>query len=170
VTSRNKWIIGVLTTGALVGGIALATPQVGLLASTVLVTGTINRDVNAHAHVALAGSEEGFSAQVETEGAANFLVLDAKYAQGGTTGWHNHPGVLLLSLAADSGPIDWYDSKCQKHVYQAGDSWTEGTSLHDVVFPSALGAHFVITYILPKGVGRRADQSPPDCAAALGMI
>jgi hypothetical protein len=169
MTPRSKFVVSTAALAALAAGIALATPQVGLLFSSVLATGTVNHDVNARAHVALAGSEEGFSAQVETEGAANFLVLDAKYAQGGTTGWHSHPGILLLSLAADSGPIDWYDANCVKHVYNAGDSWTEGTSLHDVVFPTAQGAHFVITYILPKGVGRRTDQAPPACAAALGL-
>jgi hypothetical protein len=78
--------------------------------------------------------------------------------------WHTHPGILLLTLAADSGSIDWYDSNCRKSVYKAGDSWTEGTTLHDVVVNDAAGAHFLVTYILAKEQPRRVDQEPPACA------
>jgi hypothetical protein len=82
---------------------------------------------------------------------------------------HTHPGILLLALAADSGPIDWYDANCQKTVYSAGYSWTEGTKLHDVVNSSSQDAHFVVTYVAPKGVNKRTDQPAPACAAALGL-
>ena len=50
----------------------MATPSLGVLYNAILATGTVNHDINAHAHVALPGSEDGFNAQVETEGAANF--------------------------------------------------------------------------------------------------
>jgi quercetin dioxygenase-like cupin family protein len=106
--------------------------------------------IHAHAHVALPGSDEGFSAELETEGAANFIVQDVIFAPGGTTGWHKHPGVLLLSLTVDSGSVDWYDAKCVKHVYNAGDSWTEGTTLHDVVNNSSSNAHFIVTYLVAR--------------------
>jgi hypothetical protein len=76
---------------------------------------------------------------------------------------------LLLSLAADSGPIDWYDANCVKTVYQAGDSWTEGTKLHDVVNNSSIDAHFVVTHVVAKGINKRTDQSAPAFAAALGL-
>ena len=91
------------------------------------------------------------------------------FLPGGTTGWHTHPGVLLLSLTADSGPIDWYDANCVKHVYQPGDSWTEGTTLHDVVNSSSLNAHIVVTYVIAKGMSKRIDQPAPACAAAFGL-
>ena len=67
-------------------------------------TGTINREIHAHAHVALAGTEEGFSAELETEGASNVIQQEIKFSPGGTTGWHTHPGILLLTLAANSAP------------------------------------------------------------------
>ena len=155
---------------ACAAGLALATPSLGVLYNVVSVIGTINHDVNAHAHVALPGSEEGFRAEVETDGAANFIVQDVIFGPGGTTGWHKHPGVLLLSLTADSGSVDWYDARCGKHVYNAGDSWTETTTLHDVVNNSSANAHFIVTYIVAKGVNKRTDEAPPPCAAALGLL
>ena len=167
---RNmKVLFGGDSVCCLVAGLALATPTIGAWYNVILSTGTVNRDVHAHASVALPGTEDGFSAELETEGAANFIVQEVKFSPGGTTGWHTHPGILLLSLAADSGPIDWYDANCVKTVYQAGDSWTEGTKLHDVVNNSSIDAHFVVTYVVAKGINKRTDQPAPACAAALGL-
>ena len=164
-----KVLLGVASICCLVAGLAMATPTIGAWYNVILSTGTVNRDVHTHAQVALPGTEDGFSAELETEGAANFIVQDVKFSPGGTTGWHTHPGILLLSLAADSGPIDWYDANCVKTVYQAGDSWTEGTKLHDVVNNSSIDAHFVVTYVVAKGINKRTDQPAPACAAALGL-
>lgn len=166
---KTKYIVGAVSAVCVVAGIAVATPSLGVLYNVVTVTGTVNHDVHAHAHVALPGSDDGFNAELETEGPANFIVQDVIFAPGGTTGWHKHPGVLLLSLTADSGSVDWYDANCVKHVYNAGDSWTEGTTLHDVVNNSTSNAHFIVTYIVAKGVGKRTDQPAPSCAAALGL-
>ena len=165
---KGKFVLAAVS-ACVVAGIAVATPSLGIMTNVISVIGTVNHDVHAHAHVALAGSDDGFSAELETEGAANFIVQDVSFAPGGTTGWHKHPGVLLLSLTAESGSVDWYDAKCEKHVYNAGDSWTEGTTLHDVVNNSSLNAHFIVTYIVAKGVVKRTDEPAPSCAAALGL-
>ena len=167
---KTKTIIGCIAAASAVAALAVATPTIGAFYNVILSTGTVHHDIHAHAHVTLAGTEDGFSAELETEGAANFIVQDVKFSPGGTTGWHTHPGVLLLSLAADSGPIDWYDAKCVKHTYNPGDSWTEATTLHDVVNSSSLDAHFIVTYVVPKGVNKRTDQAAPACAAALGLM
>ena len=156
-----------------VAGIALATPSLGVLYNNILTTGSANRDIHAHAHVAVPGTEEGFSAELETEGPSNFIVQDVIFGPGGTTGWHTHPGILMLSLTADSASVDWYDAHCNKHVYNAGDSWTEGTTVHDVVNSStSVNAHFVVTYVVAKGQNKRTDipaANIPACAVALGL-
>jgi quercetin dioxygenase-like cupin family protein len=167
--TNKKLLLAGISAAVVIAGVALATPTIGLIYNNILVTGTANRDIHAHAHVAVPGSDDGFSAELETEGASNFVVQDAIFSPGGTTGWHTHPGVLLLSLTSDSGPIDWYDSTCGKHVYQPGDSWTEGTTLHDVVNSSSINAHLVVTYVIAKGTSKRIDQPAPACAAALGL-
>lgn len=166
---KTKVLLGGALAASIVAGLALATPTIGAWYNVILSTGTVNHDVHARAHVALPGTEEGFSAELETEGAANFIQQEIKFSPGGTTGWHNHPGILLLTLAADSGPVDWYDGGCAKSVYHAGDSWTEGTKLHDVVNSSSIDAHFLVTYVVAKGISKRTDQSAPACAAALGL-
>lgn len=168
--SRNsKIILGCALAASIVAGIAFATPTVGAWYNVVLSIGTVNRDVHVHAHLQVPGMEDGFSAALETEGASNIIQQEIKFSPGGTTGWHKHPGILLLTLAADSGSIDWYDSNCGKTVYNAGDSWTEGTKLHDVVNRSSTDAHFLVTYVVAKGIPKRTDQAAPQCAAALGL-
>jgi len=166
--TRSKIFLGGIG-AACVLSIALATPTIGAFYNVILSTGTIDSDVHAHAYVTLPSQEEDFGAELHTFGAANFIVQDIKLAPGGTTGWHTHPGVLLLTLAADSGPVDWYDAHCGKVTYQAGDAWTEGTKLHDVVNNSSMDAHFLVTYVVPKGVNKRTDEPAPKCAVALGL-
>src|ERR1700739_3271375 len=87
---KTKFILGGACVASVIAGLAVATPTIGAWYNVILSTGTVNRDVSAHAHVALPGTEEGFSAALETEGAANFIVQEVKFSPGGTTGWHTH--------------------------------------------------------------------------------
>ena len=58
-----------------------------------------------------------------------------------------------------------------KYVYSVKmkSVWTEGTKLHDVVNSSSIDAHFLVTYVVAKGISKRTDQAAPACAAALGL-
>jgi quercetin dioxygenase-like cupin family protein len=163
----------VLLSGALAAsitvGLAVATPTVGAFDNVILSTGTAERDIHTHAHLALPGMDEDFSAVLVADGSSNIIQQEVKFIPGGTTGWHKHPGIVLLTLAADSGPVDWYDAKCGKTVYNAGDSWTEGTKLHDVVNHGSIDVHFLVTYIVAKDVNKRTDEEAPRCAHALGL-
>jgi quercetin dioxygenase-like cupin family protein len=164
-----------LAVASLVGGLAGATPTVGVVFNNVLATGTDNKDIDTRAHVnlpatATAGDDDddGWSAKVETDGASNVVVQDVAFVPGGYTGWHNHPGILLLTLT--EGSVEWYDAKCGKHIYNAGDSWTENTPLHYVRAVGSVNARFMITYLIAKGQPKRIDQAAPACAAALGLF
>jgi quercetin dioxygenase-like cupin family protein len=154
-----------------IGGLAMATPTVGAFYNNILSTGLADNDIHANGSVQL--GDEDFTAEVHTYGASNVVVQDVKFSPGGTTGWHKHPGVVLLTLTADSGSVDWYDAHCGKVTYKAGDTWTEGTRLHDVVNNSAMDAHFLVTYLVPAAVppgsNKRTDEPAPKCAAALGL-
>jgi hypothetical protein len=166
--TKVKLVIGGASIACVIAGLAMATPTIGAWYNVILSTGTANRDVHVHAHLALPGTEEGFSAELETEGPSNFIVQEVKLSTGGTTGWHTTPN-LAAQFGGGFRSIDWYDANCAKHVYNAGDSWTEGTKLHDVVNSSSIDAHFLVTYVVAKGVNKRTDQPAPACAAALGL-
>ncbi|MEO7206941.1 MAG: hypothetical protein ABI356_13290 [Steroidobacteraceae bacterium] len=167
--SARCFIEGTGLAASIASVLAFATPTIGAWYNVVLSTGTAERDINTHAHVVVLGMDEDFSAVLATEGASNIIQQEIKFSPGTTTGWHTHPDVGILTLAADSGSVDWYDSKCGKTVYNAADSWTEGTKLHDVVNRGSIDAHFLVTYIVAKDVSKRTDQAAPRCARALGL-
>jgi len=172
------WIAAVAITCAIVT-VVRATPVVGLLVGTILSSGTINDEIKLRVRVPLPpvvvgnsgeneDQEDEWTAELYTSGPSNFIVQDVVYAPGGHTGWHSHPGILLSSVI--SGSIEWYDSRCRKHVYNAGDSLTETTQTHYVRNVDTVNnAHFMVTYVIAKGQPRRIDQPAPACAAALGL-
>ena len=177
---RTRVLIGSLVVACGIAGIAYATPVVGLLVGTILSSGTINDEIKLRVHVPLPpvvgnsaedqdqDRDDEWRAELYTNGPSNFIVQDVIYAPGGHTGWHSHPGILLSSVV--SGSIEWYDSRCTKHVYNAGDSLTESTQTHYVRNVDTVNnAHFMVTYVIAKGQPRRIDQPAPACAAALGL-
>jgi quercetin dioxygenase-like cupin family protein len=174
----TRILIGIVAVACGIVGIAYGTPVVGLLVGTILSSGTINGEIKLRVHVPLppvvgTNSEDNedqdneWRAELYTSGPSNIVVQDVVYAPGGHTGWHSHPGILLSSVI--SGSIEWYDSRCKKHVYNAGDSLTESTQTHYVRNVEAVNAHFMVTYLLANGQPRRIDQPAPACAAALGL-
>lgn len=167
--NKMKVLLSAALAASSAAGLAVATPTVGAFNVIVLATGTSQQDIHAHGDLAIPSMEEDFAAVVATDGASNIIEQEVSFVPGGTTGWHTHPGVVLLTLTADSGPIEWYDSHCGKTIYSAGDSWTEGTKLHDVVNRSSIPAKFVVTYIVAQNVPKRTDEGAPRCAAALGL-
>src|ERR1700760_2237886 len=169
--AKMKTLLFALSAACGIVGVASATPTVGTTLNNILAAGIADSDIHANGSVQL--GDEDFTAAVHTYGASNVVVQEIKFAQVGTTGWHKHPGVVILTLAADSGSVDWYDAHCGKVTYKAGDTWTEGTRLHDVVNNSSMDAHFVVTSlvpaVVPAGSNKRTDEPAPKCAAALGL-
>ena len=152
-----------------------ATPIVGLLVGTILSSGTTGEDIMQKVHVTLPSpanatdpdDQDEWTARMFTSGPSDVIVQDVVYAPGGHTGWHSHPGILLSSVVA--GSIEWYDSKCAKHVYNPGDSLTESTQAHYVRNVGSINAHFMVTYVIAHGQPRRIDEPAPECAAVLGL-
>lgn len=157
--------------GAAIGlaGLAWATPNLGLTFTNVF--GATDRDIHDHVHVKLApgnGEDSRWGVAFFTDGPTSFISQDLTVApQTGTTGWHSHPGVLLVTVA--SGTISWYDQKCRKTLYKAGDSFTENDRVHVARNESLDPARLLITFIVPKDTNRRIDQPAPACALAAGI-
>ena len=64
-------------------------------------------------------------------GSADVVTLKVVINPGGSTGWHHHPGVTLVSVA--SGTATEYRADCEKTVLKAGDGFFEGTDEPHVV-------------------------------------
>src|SRR6266404_528973 len=144
--TRTKLLICTAALICTIAGLALATPGAGFLFNNILSLGSIERDVNEHVRVdldaaadAAAGREapgnrdrdDDWSARISTQGPSNFIVQDVALIPGGFTGWHSHPGVLLITVT--EGSIEFYDQDCAKRTYIAGQSFTEGADAHAAV-------------------------------------
>ena len=76
------------------------------------------------------------------------------------------PGMVAVTLT--SGSITWYDENCEPTVYNAGDTWLEGSQIH-AFKANGTGVQLVAWFITAQGRALRMDQPAPACAANLGL-
>lgn len=172
---RTKILIGTVTVACVVVGFAVGTPIVGLNFSNVISSGNTATGSTTHSTVKLPpapGQEPGdddneWKGMLYLSGPTNVQVLDTDYFPGGHTGWHSHPGLLVLTVI--SGSLEWYDANCNKTVHNAGESFTENTATHYLRNVGTTDLHVTVTYFLAAGQPRRIDQAAPACAAPLGL-
>jgi quercetin dioxygenase-like cupin family protein len=122
---------------ALVVGAALATTPKGVTPTplTRATLGTFEAEHN--------------SIEVESERtSADFALAKVVIEPGGTTGWHHHPGVALVSV--NSGAVTEYDKNCNKSVYKAGEGFVETKGeVHVVRNQGKANAVLYVTFIAP---------------------
>jgi hypothetical protein len=113
--NKSKVLLGTSLAATVAAGLALAAPTIGAFYNVVLSTGTAERDIHATARLVIPGMDEDFDAVLVTEGTSNIIQPEIiKFSPGGTTGWHTHPGIVLPTLAADSGPVYWYAPNAER--------------------------------------------------------
>ena len=79
---------------------------------------------------------------------ADFALAKVVIEPGGTTGWHHHPGVALVSV--NSGAVSEYDAKCHKSVVKAGEGFFETNGeVHVVRNRGKANAVLYVTFIAP---------------------
>jgi len=129
---------------ATIGTSALASPGSGI-SSQILATGDLNESVNYnHDRIKL-----------QTKDPADVRVQRLDFGPNSYTGWHHHPGVVIVTVA--SGLITTVDQNCQRKTYGPtspnGSVFVEG---HDTPMEarSALGGTVYATYVAP-------NASPP---------
>jgi hypothetical protein len=158
--SKWPWALLVVAFGvALYAGAVLATPQSGVTTSTVAKSGFDEIDLNAHTIPA-----DVWHAKLKTRGLSDVYVVDNKFTQGGTSGWHSHPGPSLILVVA--GTITNYlgdDPTCTGHDYAAGTGFIDpgGGSVHMLRNNGTAVAETVAVQLLPRDAVRRIDIPDP---------
>jgi quercetin dioxygenase-like cupin family protein len=131
-------------------GRAGATDGAGV-SSTIVSRGTIDRNVRVH-----------------TKQATDFVFARVTLQPDGYTGWHTHPGPLLVVVA--SGTLTRYDSDCDARVYTKGQAFTEPAGrrhVHMGVNKTSAPVVLDITYVVPAGGPLRDEAPTPKCAVGL---
>ena len=112
------------------------------------------------------GSFESSSDRIEVESerhSADIAIAKVVLKPGGSTGWHHHPGVTLVSVA--SGTVTEYDKKCEKSVHKAGEGFVESNdAVHVVRNKGNEKAVLYATFLVPTNTtdeGLRIDEPKP---------
>ena len=144
--------VGVTVLLALVVGAALATPPKEATVTPLTRATLGNFEAN----------NDGIEVESERHSAdiANAKVV---LEPGGSTGWHHHPGVTLVSIA--SGTVAGYDHDCGKTVYKAGEGFVERhDAVHVVRNKGNVKAVLYATFLVPTNTteeGIRVDEPKP---------
>ena len=101
-----------VTVLALFVGVALATAPSGAT-STLLTRATLGE---------FKAKNDGIKVKSQQR-SADISVVRVDLAANGSTGWHHHPGVVMVSVA--SGTVTEYDEECQPTVIWAGQGFVE---------------------------------------------
>lgn len=138
------------------GAPALASPGGGVTAET-YVTGTLKGDVQQNSD----------RVKFQTKDDTAVRVQKLTFSPGGFTGWHHHPGIVIVTV--QSGTIQMMMSDCSVHEFGPGSPhgsvFVEGEArVHEA--SSAGGATVFATYVAP-GTNPpvfRVEDPVPFCA------
>jgi quercetin dioxygenase-like cupin family protein len=100
----------------------------------------------------------------QTKDPTDVLVQTISFQPGGTSGWHFHPGVVIVVV--ESGQVTTHDASCQTATYGPHQSFVEsGTEPFMVSNESATDKAVVYaTLVVPAGSPFRIETAPPACA------
>jgi quercetin dioxygenase-like cupin family protein len=107
---------------------------------------------------------DGIKVKTERQSADVSVVKVDLAANGGSTGWHHHPGVVMVSV--DSGTVTEYDDDCHANVIQAGQGFVEShDEVHLVRNEESVPAVLYATFINPTKMPtlRIDDPQPQKC-------
>ena len=157
---RTALMLAIVTALAVVGT-ALATP--GSVAVTTFVRATIDAN-KPHGGVK---AYSGDDVKLHTTGATDVAVQMITSPPGGSSGWHSHPGVVLV--AVQSGTVTLYDAHCNTTQYGPGEAFVEvGDHALLVRNNTTSNAVLYVTLIVPKSAPLlRIDKpQPATCSAS----
>jgi quercetin dioxygenase-like cupin family protein len=108
-----------LALSVVVAGTALATDPNGF-ASQLLAQGTTAGSVNFKLH---SGGDPKGKIEFVTKGAIIVRTAQNTISPGGSSGWHSHPGIVLVTVK--TGTVTFYSRDCSFNVYPTGASFVE---------------------------------------------
>ena len=148
-----------LAAASAIGTSATASPPSGIAIEN-LATGTLKGD----------NQQNSGQVKFQTKSDTSTLVQKLTFSAGGFTGWHHHPGIVIVTVK--TGTIQLMHSDCSVHEYGPGSShgsvFIEGEQrVHEA--RSAGGATVYAAYVAPAASPPvfRIENEPPFCATTM---
>lgn len=141
-------------------GAALATPGIGVLGAPVHARGTNIEELNIHSKAGI---------HLKTKSSLDFVTQQITIAPGGTTGWHSHPGPVLVTVKTGELTLVYAnDPTCQGTVYGVGQSFVDrgDENVHTALNRGPTNVELWATYLVPGAAGTqpfRIDAADPGC-------
>jgi quercetin dioxygenase-like cupin family protein len=148
---------------AALGGAAFATPGSGVLSAPVVARAAFAEPVDMKFKVGLAPADV-----LRVDDAKDTVMQQITIAPGGTTGWHSHPGPVVVLIT--SGAMSFYDSEdpsCTAKTYTVGTAFIDSGQGHVHIARNEGSDNLVLwaTYFdVPPGQPFRIDvPNPGNC-------
>ena len=157
---RTALMLAVVTALAVVGT-ALAT-----MASGITVTTFVRATLGANKPDDGVKAYSGDDVKLHTKGATDVAMQTITSPPGGSSGWHSHPGVVLV--AVQSGTVTVYHADCNPTQYGPGQAFVE-VGDHAVLVRNNTTSNAVlyVTLIVPKSATLlRIDKPQPATCSA----
>jgi quercetin dioxygenase-like cupin family protein len=152
-------------------GAAILSPLLGLVLVATFAGGALATPASDFNPTALARGTMAESVQFNT-GAVKFQTKDpvvfnvaaVTIRPGGSSGWHSHPGVVLVTVK--QGSVTFYDQTCSATVHATGTSFMEaaGDGPGLARNEGSIDTIVYVTYVAPAGTTVfRIDERNPGC-------
>lgn len=109
---------------------------------------------------------EGYDIELKSHDDTDIQVRSAVALPGSYSGWHTHPGPVLLVVK--TGALTVYDANdpaCKATVHPAGTAFFEGTTPHNVRNEGSITVEYGTVFFVPAGGPTRIEADfPPNCA------
>jgi quercetin dioxygenase-like cupin family protein len=108
---------------------------------------------------------EGLGMNLSTSASTDVLMQQVDFEAGGFSGWHQHPGLVLVTVMTGAVTVRVGCEPAQ--TYSAGQSFVEPplTTLIVANASSTVPARNFATLVVPAGRAPRIDVPAPDCSA-----
>ena len=161
ITAAVKgWHLALAAIVALFPTVAVATPPSGIVSATVFARASFADPTDLKFKIK-AGSRQ----VIQVNNAQETVVQQIIMAPGGTTGWHSHPGPVVVLIK--SGQMSFYDSEdptCTVRTYSAGQSFVDSGQghVHIARNEGSVNLELWATYFdVPPGGAFRIDAANP---------
>jgi len=150
-------------------GPLLALALIAVFVGTVLATGASNFHSTLLSRGTLSAPVHFNTGAVkfETKGSVDFATATVTFDPPSSSGWHAHPGVVLVTVA--SGSVVRYDEHCSATVHTANTSSSAFVESGDQAVlvrneSTTTPAVTYVTYVVPTGAALRIDKANPGCS------
>ena len=152
----QKVVLGAMILLPVLSGIALATPGIKVIGFPPIARGTQADPLNVHSKAGV---------KIQTKSSVDFVTQQIVIEPGGSTGWHSHPGPVLVTVKSGALKLVYADdAACAGRIYGAGEGFVDRGDeiVHNAFNVGPSNLELWATYFVPGAPGTSQRLDAPD--------